>query len=129
MLNKLKHRLICVADNIAELENHLGRYTEKSSCSCKVDKHEVYLEYQHDLTFEEASIQAEALLTICKLPPGNGDEARNLLLDISGKDGTTKLHFDLSIHEEDDLLIQYVCSQLQQSFKALEQKTHTVSTA
>ncbi|UUM29666.1 hypothetical protein [Vibrio japonicus] len=129
MLNKLKHRLAHAAENIAELENHLGRYVEREGSSCKISKHEVYLEYPHDLTFEEASIQAEALLNLCKIPSEDDGEERSLLLDISGKDGMTKLHFDLSIREEDDLLAQYICSQLQQSFKELAQRTLSTSTA
>ncbi|MGR5175315.1 hypothetical protein ACPV4B_01050 [Vibrio parahaemolyticus] len=119
MLSQLNSRLAFVAESMAELENQLGKYLRSEHSSCKVSEHQVYIEYQHDLTFESASAQAEILLRLLNIPCDN-DDAKNLVADISGKDGTTRLHLDLSYDDKNDLLTKYICSQLLTSFKAVE---------
>ncbi|EHZ2732287.1 hypothetical protein MUE08_004647 [Vibrio parahaemolyticus] len=110
MLSELNNRLAIVAENIAEIEGQFGEYFRPERCICTVNGQEVFLEYQHDLTFEQASEQAEALLRFFKVPIG--DNVRDLLVEISGKGTITKVHLDLSYTDEDDLLLQYICSEL-----------------
>ncbi|MGR5060798.1 hypothetical protein ACPV3O_21315 [Vibrio rotiferianus] len=110
MLSELNDRLATVSENIAQLEGQFGEYFKPDRCQCTVNNHEVFLEYQHDLVFEEASEQAQVLLRLLDIPTIGGGR-RNLLRDVSGKGDTTKLHLDLSCTEE-DLLLQYVCSEL-----------------
>ncbi|SEF94337.1 hypothetical protein [Vibrio hangzhouensis] len=119
MLSQLNSRLAFVAESMAELENQLGKYLRSEHTSCRVSEHQVYIEYQHDLTFESASAQAEILLRLLNIPCDN-DDAKNLVADISGKDGITRLHLDLSYDDKNDLLTKYICSQLLTSFKTVE---------
>lgn len=119
MLSQLNSRLAFVAESMAELENQLGKYLCSEHTSCRVSEHQVYIEYQHDLTFESASAQAEILLRLLNIPCDN-DDAKNLVADISGKDGITRLHLDLSYDDKNDLLTKYICSQLLTSFKTVE---------
>ena len=119
MLSQLNSRLAFVAESMAELENQLGKYLRSEHTSCRVSEHQVFIEYQHDLTFESASAQAEILLRLLNIPCDDND-ARNLVADISGKDGITRLHLDLSYDDKNDLLTKYICSQLLTSFKKVE---------
>ncbi|MGR5131614.1 hypothetical protein [Vibrio alfacsensis] len=124
MVSELNDRLAIVAENIAELECQLGEYFKPGHCTCLVNNQEVFLEYQHDMAFEEASEQAQALLRLFNVPT-HGDastDARNLLVEVSGKGPTTKLHLDLSHTGEDDLFLQYLCSELLLFFQKLECK-------
>ncbi|MDF2154580.1 hypothetical protein [Vibrio sp. CAU 1672] len=131
MLRELNHRLANVAESMAEFDSQIGQYLERNDCSCQVTQQNVYLEYQHDLTFEQASEQAQTLLKILDIPYGDssgGGKSRNLLADIAGKEHRTKLHFDLSCGDESDLLLQYLCSQLLKYFQQLETRLATDST-
>lgn len=119
MLSQLNSRLAFVAESMAELENQLGKYLRSEHTSCRVSEHQVFIEYQHDLTFESASAQAEILLRLLNIPCDDNN-ARNLVADISGKDGITRLHLDLSYDDKNDLLTKYICSQLLTSFKTVE---------
>ncbi|MBY6196831.1 hypothetical protein [Vibrio hangzhouensis] len=119
MLSQLNSRLAFVAESMAELENQLGKYLRSEHTSCRVSEHQVFIEYQHDLTFESASAQAEILLRLLNIPCDDNN-ARNLVADISGKDGITRLHLDLSYDDKSDLLTKYICSQLLTSFKTVE---------
>lgn len=118
MLSKLNNRLSTVAEHMADLEFQLGTYLQPERYTCSVNGQEVFIEYQHDLEFENASDQAEALLRLFNIPL-SGDE-RNLLVEVVGKGNTTKLHLDLSCDNEDDLLLKYVCFELLSAFKELE---------
>jgi len=124
MLSKLNMCLASAAENIAELESLLGKYLKSDNCFCTVQEQQVFLEYQHDLDFEEASEQAETLLRLFELPFGavSDGKPRNLLVGMSGKGDTVKLHLDLTYVDEDDLLVQYICSQLLDIFQKLESK-------
>ncbi|MET2897232.1 hypothetical protein ABXV22_02765 [Vibrio rotiferianus] len=109
MLSELNDRLATVPENIVQLEGQFGEYFKPDRCQCTVNNHEVFLEYQHDLVFAQVSEQAQVLLRLLDIPTIGG--RRNLLRDVSGKGNTTKLHLDLSCTEE-DLPLQYVCSEL-----------------
>ncbi|MDV6250925.1 hypothetical protein [Vibrio sp. EA2] len=117
MLSKLNNRLSTVAEHMADLEYQLGTYLQPGRFTCCVKGEEVFLEYQHDLEFENAADQAEALLRLFNIPL-EGDE-RKLLVEVTGKGNTTKLHLDLSCDDESDLLLKYVCSELLLAFRAL----------
>ncbi|MGR4990455.1 hypothetical protein ACPV3U_12850 [Vibrio rotiferianus] len=121
MLNELNNRLAIVSENIAQLEGQFGEYFRPECCKCVVQDQEVFLEYQHDLMFEEASGQAEALLRFFSIPTISGD-TRNLLIDVSGKGATTKFHLDLSC-TDDDLLLQYLCFELLSFFQKIASKS------
>lgn len=121
MLSKLNNRLSTVAAHMADLEYQLGTYLQPNRYTCSVKGQEVFLEYQHDLEFENAADQAEALLTLFNIPV-NGNE-RKLLVEVTGKGNTTKLHLDLSCDDENDLLLKYICAELLSAFKALEGKS------
>ena len=118
MLNKLNIRLANVADHMAELESQLKPYLTSEQCTCCVDGKTVYLEYKHDLEFESASHQGEALLGLLKIPMADGE--RNLLVDVIGNETMTKFHLDLSCSRDDDLLLQYICKELLAAFRQLE---------
>jgi hypothetical protein len=118
MLNKLNNRLSTVAEHMADLEYQLGTYLQPERYTCSVKGQEVFLDYQHDLEFENAADQAEALLRLFNIPVNGGE--RKLLVEVTGKGNSTKLHLDLSCDDEDDLLLKYICSELSFAFKALE---------
>lgn len=117
MLSKLNNRLSTVAEHMADLEYQLGTYLQPGQYSCVVEGEEVFLEYQHDLEFENASGQAESLLRLFNIPL-SGDE-RKLLVEVTGKGNTTKLHLNLSCENETDLLLKYICSELLSAFRSL----------
>ncbi len=123
MLSKLNNRLTVVAECMTEFDSLVGQYLTKERCSCVVNLKEVNLEYQHGLTFEDASEQANTLLRLFNIPLGdcgNEDGSINLLVEVSGKDDTTKLRFDFAHNDSHDLFLQYICSQLLLSFQKLE---------
>ncbi len=118
MLSKLNNRLSTVAEHMANLEVQLGTYLQPGCYTCNVKGSEVFIEYQHDLEFESASNQAEALMRLFNIPLQAGE--RKLLVELEGKGNKTKLHLDLSCDKENDLLLQSVCTELLSAFKALE---------
>ncbi|CAE6904779.1 hypothetical protein [Vibrio sp. B1FLJ16] len=120
MLSKLNNRLSTVAKHMADLEFQLGTYLQPGCYSCLVKGNEVFIEYEHDLAFDNASSQAEALLRLFNIPL-EGDE-KKLLVEVVGNGNTSKLHLDLSCDKEDDLLLKYVCAELLSVFRDLEQQ-------
>ncbi len=118
MLSKLNRRLSTVAEHMADLEFQLGTYLKPNRYSCLVKGNEVFLEYEHDLEFDNASDQAQALLRLFTIPLVG--EEKKLLVEVVGKGNKTKLHLDLSCDKEHDLLLKYVCTELLSAFKALE---------
>ena len=70
MLRQLNQRLTRVADNMAEFESQLSAYFIQGNYSCQIKNRDVYLEYQHDLTVDQAEEQAKTLfeddLTLAK---------------------------------------------------------------
>lgn len=123
MLRQLNKRLTRVADNMAEFESQLSAYFIQGNYSCQIKNRDVYLEYQHDLTVDQAEEQAKTLLSLLEIPNyGDSAKPKNLLVDITGKEGKTSLHLHLSCHDERDLLATYICSQLLLSFQDLEEK-------
>ncbi len=118
MLSKLNNRLSTVAEHMANLEVQLGTYLQPGCYTCNVKGSEVFIEYQHDLEFDGASGQAQALIRLFDIPVKN--DVRKLLVEVTGKGNTTKLHLDLSYDQEGDLLLQYVCSELLSAFRELE---------
>ncbi len=118
MLSKLNNRLCTVAEHMADLEFQLGTYLKPGRYSCLVKGNEVFIEYEHDLEFDNASDQAEALLRLFTIPLEA--EEKKLLAEVVGKENKTKLHLDLSCDKANDLLLEYVCTELLSAFKALE---------
>lgn len=128
MLKQLNQRLTRVADNMAEFESQLSAYFTHGRCSCSVKNHDVFLEYQHDLTFEQASEQAQTLLALLQIPHDDTlAQSQNLLVDIVGKEDKTTLHLNLSCHDENDLLAKYICSQLLAFFQHLEEELNVMA--
>lgn len=68
MLSKLNNRLSTVAEHMADLEFQLGTYLQPGRYSCRVRGDEVFIEYQHNLDFDNASYQAETFLRLFNIP-------------------------------------------------------------